>query len=619
MANGNPFYTHQPTPYVPQYVPQPIEEFAQAAGAIQGRYDTNIASKNQMDIMAANLELSPGDEWLREDMIAGIDTDLEEIIKSGRWQDASYLVPEVFKNRIGANKGIIWSTKQAGEIAKFKDMYVQSGGDSGAYNFNPGEGFASVVKNPQTGELEYVPYNGDVEKRLNFDGRKETLFNQMPQLTSKTGMIDADNPSLIKYVTTQGISDYRMRQYLSEAFTRYKETPEYDQEKKALLSPHYGNQDGQMTEEMADEIIIDSLYAVGKEVVGVSSDTQYVTNPAYKGKKIGVDKSTEAFESIDTPAVANNANISPYRIKDKDFDEKGNLTSLQGISGKTKGMIAGSGLGPFLAPLIAPLMIFPLAVGGALAGRKIGKNSETKEGAELVEAQKWISGIRDSNPYMADMNDKDVYNSYINANQKLEDVTGKLWVLGDDYFPSSDGMFLSDEGGLGDFTGRKMWVDGQAVTDKKGLLGFIRKSASADVIKELKTVGVTGFTQTGSAAGNMVGTVNMDGRAHNIEIENTDQVQYYTHTSWELSQRIKNSQEGVVPFHVPNADGIAAIAVRSEIVADPQLGGSKYSYEIIPLDANGQPIQELIGLSLEDIMRVEQAYLRDEGYVKPKS
>ena len=107
--------------------------------------------------------------------------------------------------------------------------------------------------------------------------------------------------------------------------------------------------------------------------------------------------------------------------------------------------------------------------------------------------------------------------------------------------------------------------------------------------------------------------------AHNIEIENTDQVQYYTHTSWELSQRIKNSQEGVVPFHVPNADGIAAIAVRSEIVADPQLGGSKYSYEIIPLDANGQPIQELIGLSLEDIMRVEQAYLRDEGYVKPKS
>jgi hypothetical protein len=589
MANGNPFYTHQPTPYVPQYVPQPIEQFAQAAGAVQGRYDTNIASKNQMDIMAANLELSPGDEWLREDMIAGIDTDLDEIIKSGRWQDASYLVPEVFKNRIGGNKGIIWSTKQAAEIAKFKDMYIQSGGDSGAYNFNPGDGFASVVRDPQTGELEYVPYNGDVEKRLDFDKKKEALFNQMPQLTNTTGVVDANNPALIKYVITQGISDGRMRRYLSEAFTRYKETGEYQQEKKALLSPQYGNKDGQMTEEMADQIILDSLYGVGREIVGVSTDVKYGKNPAAKAEDEGPKPSP--FQTLPMPAVKNDKASNPYKLDDMDFDDKGEIKEQ----------------GSFMHSLRMAL--------AAEAG-SVGYVSESVKTKAIQKANKWFDDMRKEYPSLAGKSDKELYTIRSQADQKFNDYFGIMSVLGENYFPGSQGIFTQDGKALGDFTNRRMWIDGVEVgEDKSGLAGVIGKNNTESILKELKAMNPTGFTQVGSDPGAMVATVMVDGKPYNIEIANTNEVRNATVGSWTIANKVKNLEDGFAPLGIENSDGVVGFQVNTQLGISPD-GSGGYGYTLIAVDRNGNEVPGYEGLTLENIITIEQNYLMSTGFVK---
>ena len=181
--------------------------------------------------------------------------------------------------------------------------------------------------------------------------------------------------------------------------------------------------------------------------------------------------------------------------------------------------------------------------------------------------------------------------------------------MGDKYFTGSASIFTQDGKSFGDFTNRRMWIDGREVAeDKSGLSGMLGKSATEELLKELKTVSPTGFTQVGDAPGNMVATVNYDGKPHVIQIANTNEVQEATKGSWGVAEKIRNLENGFAPIGIRNNDGIVGVNVEVELGIDPS-GKSGYAYRLTPLDRDGNTVSGYEGLTLDDLILMEQNYM----------
>jgi len=327
---ANPFSKYVPGKYVSQYVGLPKEQFAKTLTAEQKAYDVSIAGMNQMTIAIENLDFLPGDEALRDNLKKGYAAATEEIYKSGRYQDAFYLVPKLATELVVGNQDVIKSLQSSNNAKKAQALAMQYGSD--ALVFNDPNKHKTININPETGEKTYNVFQVDTQREKNYDGEMQNIIGQMPVSggytfkTLKEGLAAGTTGK----ETSRGISAYTVRKYLPKAMNRYRGTSFYNQQMRKLMEI-----EGVKTKEEADAIIEQQMLDVGLKQVRGITDFQ-----PYSAASLGLSSGSSKY---DPSKVSEAPGVSDKKYPDnqtvKDLENKAQEAKDNGNDGLAKTLL----------------------------------------------------------------------------------------------------------------------------------------------------------------------------------------------------------------------------------------------------------------------------------------
>lgn len=287
-------------PYVSQYVPLPVNELLTVGTALQERANTAYAAQESGKNFLRDLPVWRNDVADRDTYVTDVQDQFSKLLDQheGAWESMEFA---------RESNSLINRLTRDPKVKKWQENYsaiqsAQAEADKlGALglNFNPWENFKTL---DDKGSLK--TFTGDVQQRLDWDARKETLFNQMEADAKAIGLTDAEF-GMLKYGKTKGISKDKVNRYLNEAFKRYATTSEFSQEhrKNVLL--------GGMTEDQSLQTIKQSLLATGYEKVFKETDYDYTQKPEDDTKSGYEDYSDVRVEDSPFEQVEYNTPIDP--------------------------------------------------------------------------------------------------------------------------------------------------------------------------------------------------------------------------------------------------------------------------------------------------------------------
>jgi len=353
---ANPFYEYQPTLYVQQYAPYPVQQYGQAAQAIQGRVDTNIAAWNELDVLSANFkdQLGVNDQYHADEARKIIDDELGALIDQKKWLDIDYKLPEVYKKAIGKNRDLIFSMQQFKKMQEGVQLKQEYGAEG--VDFNDPANHTSVVTDPATGEKQYIPYTLDVEKEAKHSIIAQQLLGGMPQESIQEAFKDMGE-GWEESITTSGISRNRLNRVAKETVDAFKDAdPQYlkveahkaginvagmsgDEAEQALVE--YYNSQGMDGQAVVDKNVYDYVRKANEKLISTStgiSSRQVATGTRGNGE--GGDPSYSGiFERVGVIDVKNIAKSqADLDRKISQMKEKGDISGAEFLE-RQKGVI----------------------------------------------------------------------------------------------------------------------------------------------------------------------------------------------------------------------------------------------------------------------------------------
>ncbi|MBV6654452.1 MAG: hypothetical protein KI786_11880, partial [Mameliella sp.] len=274
--DSNPFARISLTPYQSQYVAAPIQEYMTVFQNLQGRYNKNKAQMDKLDLMAEQMAVLPGDTKVKQRLIENIRGTIGELSQRGdayeHYKDAvNTSVMDYMKDE--QRQAVESNYKRYLEDRETKKKLEEQGKsvlDFGDYTRAGAGKFSTVYTDPKTGEEQVQSYNSGIQEKLDWDKRKEEMFDDIPQ-SGRTQILGAANmyeTGQITYSDYQGITADVIKKYAPMALNRYVgSTNEGAQEYKAFM------QQGKSQEEI-QQLIQDDLVRVGLERVGGVSRTR---------------------------------------------------------------------------------------------------------------------------------------------------------------------------------------------------------------------------------------------------------------------------------------------------------------------------------------------------------
>lgn len=242
--------------YVPQFVGSEANELKAVGDVLDQRYRENQAALDDALITAVNEKYAPGDEAIGYNIYNDL-SDLRNRIASSdeNFERSSSLVRTAVRDKLATNPDRIYALRNSAEYDKYLNEKANLGAEG--VDFTPK--FQGTV-NP---DGSYNIFKSKLERRLDYDKKKETFFNQFEaDLKQSPFAQDANNPAFIKSVLTGGIADKRIQGYLNEAFNRYRQSGEYNQEfrKEQQDNPN-------LSSNQIDDVIKRSILSTGLERV----------------------------------------------------------------------------------------------------------------------------------------------------------------------------------------------------------------------------------------------------------------------------------------------------------------------------------------------------------------
>ena len=380
MANGNPFYEYEQTPYVPQYAPYPVEQYGKAATMVQDRADQSIAAWNQLDVLSANFkdQLGENDQHIADEARKIIDDELGELVAQKKWFDIDYLLPEVYKKAIGKNRDLTFSMQQYKKI-KEGELLRQEYGAEGI-DFNDPKNHRSVVVDPQTGEKQYIPYTLDVKREAKHSLIAQQLLAGMPQESIQEAFKDMGD-GWEESITTSGISRTRVNRVAKETIDAFKDA---DPQFVKVMAHKAGVNVAGMSGDEAEQALIDYYKSQGVDGEAIIDEEVYNY----------IRKSNEKL-------ISTSVGISSRRSVTGDGDGTGNDPK-----NKYNGMFEKPGV----------IDVTDIAKSQKDLDRKIAdlRASGDDDGADFLERQKDV-----------------IYNAFLKDNPKYEDIAKSQPVYGD--------------------------------------------------------------------------------------------------------------------------------------------------------------------------------------------
>lgn len=336
--------------YVPQFVGSEADTLKSVGDVLDNRYRQNQASLDDALVTAANEEYAPGDEHIGQSIYGNLAKLRDDIASSeGNFENSSNLIRSAVRQHLATNPHRIQALRNAKEYNK----YVQDKTELGS----EGVDFTPTWKGTVNPDGTLNKFRSGLEKKLDYDKRKESFFNQFEQDLKQNGYAeDVKNPGFLKSVITGGISDKRIHGYLNEALNRYKGTPEYLQEFKAekQANPDLDNR-------RIDDVIKRSILSTGLERVHNIRKEDITHIPEWVGKKAQLENPNQPtspgaakINTSVTPLVDEKDPNSPiyregdkyYKLTDKRTGEPvpvGNAIQTQ-ASMREEGNVTGSSI-----------------------------------------------------------------------------------------------------------------------------------------------------------------------------------------------------------------------------------------------------------------------------------
>lgn len=222
-------------PYVSQYVAPPVEEYRELFAKKEELYERQIDRSDKIDYTLGQLALTQGDEGIRNEAATEIQRLLAETREKGDWENADMAVRKAGKY-LATNPELRAGMKNYEAVELEKNRRREMGAGNLPFGDDPDKW---TTIDPETGEIRM--YNGASELQLEWDNRRESMFNDiMPELTNialRQGKYDQ-----LQYGNEQQITADKMTNYIdgvgeykgNGALQRYLDTAEGRQELRAI-------------------------------------------------------------------------------------------------------------------------------------------------------------------------------------------------------------------------------------------------------------------------------------------------------------------------------------------------------------------------------------------------
>lgn len=287
--------------YVPRFVGSEVDQLKSVADTLDQRYRMNEAIMNDRLAQVANEQYAPGDEHIGHSIYSNLDNLRDKIASSPEnFENSTHIIQDAVRRHVTTNRARIEALRNAQEYNKYLDEKSKLGTE--------GEDFTPEWKGTVNPDGTFNRFKGQVEKRLDYDKKKETYFNDFEKDLIDNGWEkDAKNPGFLKQVMTGGISDKRIYNYLDKAFTRYKESNEYKQERRVLDRDN----PNLLTPAQKDDIIKQSILATGLERVHGILKKDIHAIPEHLMKGAGDNEGQSLYAGTSQGVIVNNDSNEP--------------------------------------------------------------------------------------------------------------------------------------------------------------------------------------------------------------------------------------------------------------------------------------------------------------------
>ncbi len=302
--------------FVPNFVGSANNEIVESAKVFQDRFDKNVSDLDQLELLALEDQVLQADQGIKDDVINNLRGEIDSIASSNTgFENAGRQIAALAKGFVGnEQRRAALSNFQAVQDANAQIAEL----GPNALDFNPSEGFSTLDKD---GNIRL--FNPQVEARLQYDKRKEGLFDKLTADVREGRITQSEVDGILKVGTYRGISDSKVKNYVDDAFARYTSTAEFDQELRKLteLEGH--------SEEDATEIIKDSLLSVGRERVGGGVTTSRISDPSFVSplqRARNAEVTGKRYVSTSNIPITQNPNVFklPNAVVNARFDKDGN-------------------------------------------------------------------------------------------------------------------------------------------------------------------------------------------------------------------------------------------------------------------------------------------------------
>jgi hypothetical protein len=289
--------------HVNTYAGAPVEELKALQQTASTAYQTNKQNYDLLDIAAANMDVHPLDDGIKNKAIQQLKDTTKEVSASGNYETSKYIIAKAAKDMAvdPVVNTAIKNKKAYDDANKLQDEMQAKGIPVLRFDTYTG------ALNPD-GSLNNG-YKPDVRQQLDYDKQKESLFND---LTADGGYLDLGHPPVGEQGVEQwkGIARNKVDNYIDKmgGWQRYKASPEYAQEYEKLVRIN------KVPPDKADQIIRTTLKATGYEKVFGVTGVDYRSDEMFKYAMMASRGKSDGTQFVQSETQPTNETTNSYIV-----------------------------------------------------------------------------------------------------------------------------------------------------------------------------------------------------------------------------------------------------------------------------------------------------------------
>ncbi len=319
--------------YIPQYAGLPLEQIKETADTLSTRHYSNIANASQLQILANQIksQLLPGAKSHVDSHISSLEGALQEMAANGGENSTARI--NALATALQGDQGILNATQRASEYRqKQKDIAdLRLKKEIPLYNQSE---FDALENAPINSELYNSPFMSEVQPyddpvpqmeaiwdKVNADSVEQALraapgttLKELLPAAYKEGELDLN--LFFETVTKAGISKGKIGEILDPAWSSYKLTPAYKQQKDVLKK--------------SDAVLKKEFYNHGLIRIYDNLSRDYKPTPAWAGNDSGNGGQATIPAPTMAPADIVESQV-PYNSDGTTYTQKNNAPAPVGL------------------------------------------------------------------------------------------------------------------------------------------------------------------------------------------------------------------------------------------------------------------------------------------------